>query len=159
GLDVAFVARERLRQDIAAHGLTLRDLDGTTTVLPKERVRIATNASVLADCDIALCCVKNAQTEEAGSALAAVLPQGAIVISLQNGVHNPEVLRTKLPRRIVLGGIVGFNVVPKQRGEFLRATTGPIAIEAAPDPRVATLAEQLTRCGFETKITHDILAM
>jgi 2-dehydropantoate 2-reductase len=159
GADVAFVARERLKQELTQHGLMLRDLDGGTAVLPKERVAVATDAGALADCDIALCCVKSAQTAEAGAALNAVLPQGAIVVSLQNGVRNAETLRAKLPRRIVLGGIVGFNVVSKGAGEFMRATSGPIVIEAAPDPRVGALAERLIQCGFETNLTHDIAAM
>jgi len=159
GLDVAFVARERLAQEMSQHGLMLRDLSGDIAELPSRRVKVATDASTLTDCDIALCSVKSAQTAEAGTALAAVLPQGAVVVSLQNGLRNADVLREKLPRRIVLGGIVGFNVVAKGAGEFLRATTGPIVIEAAPDPRVATLVERLVACGFETKLTHDIAAM
>jgi 2-dehydropantoate 2-reductase len=158
GLDVAFVARQRLSDEMSEHGLRLRDLGGDAATLPKERVKVATDASGLADRDIALCCVKSGQTREAGTALAAVLPQGAIVISLQNGVRNADVLREALPRRIVLAGIVGFNVVHLGPGEFFRATTGPIVIEAAPDRRLAALVERLAACGFEAGLSHDIAA-
>lgn len=44
----------------------------------------ATEAQALAGCDVVLCCVKSQHTEEAARSLAAVLPKGVTVVSLQN---------------------------------------------------------------------------
>jgi 2-dehydropantoate 2-reductase len=71
---------------------------------------------------------------------------------LQNGLHNADVLRGDLPKATVLGGIVGFNVVVLDDGTLRRATTGPLAIEANADPRLATLAALLERAGFEVEL-------
>jgi 2-dehydropantoate 2-reductase len=157
GADVVFVGRERLKKELEASGLVLADLDGATgRVVAKEKVVFETELSALADCDVVLCCVKSAQTEEAGHELAAVLSPRTIVVSLQNGVRNADVLRLPLPDQIVLGGIVGFNVVSKGNGTFRRATSGPLVIEASSDPRVTELAGKLSEAGFEVEVVANI---
>ena len=157
GADVVFVGRERLKKELEASGLVLADLDGSSgRVLSKEKVVFATELSALADRDVVLCCVKSAQTAEAGRELAAVLSPRTIVVSLQNGVRNADVLRSPLGDQIVLGGIVGFNVVSKGKGTFRRATSGPLVIESSPDPRVAELASKLSAAGFEVELVAEI---
>jgi 2-dehydropantoate 2-reductase len=103
-----------------------------------------------------LCCVKSAQTEECGRALASVLSPGAVVVSMQNGVRNADVLRAHMPEQNVLGGIVSFNVVSKGDGAFRRATSGPLVIEGSPEPRVTRLVELLAAAGFEMELVADI---
>jgi 2-dehydropantoate 2-reductase len=159
GGDVVFVDRARVKAELEASGLTLADLAGsaapTVSVAPSA-VRVATDAASLADRDVVLVCVKSAQTAEAGAELARVLPGAALVVSMQNGVRNADVLREALGDRAVLGGIVGFNVVSKGDGTFRRATSGPLVIEGSRDPRVATLASALRRAGFETDVRDEI---
>src|SRR5580700_270445 len=118
-----------------------------------------TDPSVLADCAVALCCVKSTQTAAAASRLASVLPPGAVTVSLQNGMRNADVLRAGLEGRRVLAGIVGFNVVAREDGLYRRTTSGPLVIEASPDPRVQQLAAALGTSGFETRITPDIQSL
>ncbi len=158
GADVVLVGRDRLKTEIESFGITLEDLDGTVRRVDKERIAFETSASALADRDTILCCVKSAQTAEVGERLAHIAAPGTVVVSMQNGVRNADVLRTHLAEQIVLGGIVGFNVVPKGVGVFRRATTGPLVIEASDDARVATLARLLAASGYEVELTHDIRA-
>src|ERR1700691_3255089 len=84
----------------------------------------STAPSVLADCDVVLCCVKSTQTAAAASRLASVLPADALTVSLQNGMRNADVLRADLAGRRVLAGIVGFNVVARDDGVLRRTTSG-----------------------------------
>jgi 2-dehydropantoate 2-reductase len=156
GSDVIFVGRPRLRDEIATAGLTLRDLDGTTVRVPPEQIAFSPDPATLAGCDRILICVKSAHTAEAAAALAPVIAEDAVVISMQNGVRNAAVLRAGLPGRVVLGGIVSFNVVPRGPGIFARATSGPLVIEASPDPRVLALARTLTAAGFQVQAATDI---
>src|SRR5665647_3442798 len=76
--------------------------------------------------------VKAAQTAEAGAPLAGVLPDGAIVVSMQNGVRNADILRAALPRRIVLAGMVPWNVVRVGPGAYHRGSSGTLMIETHP---------------------------
>ena len=158
GNKVVFLGRERLRQELQASCLHVAGLDGANPrVVPKASLILATDLSALADRDIVLCCVKSAQTAEAAEQLASVLKPAAIVVSMQNGVSNAGVLRAGLPAQKVLGGIIGFNVVSKDGGNFRQATTGPVVIEALPsDPRVATLGALLEEAGLDVEISADI---
>jgi 2-dehydropantoate 2-reductase len=161
GNDVVFVGRERLKADLGASGLTVSGLDGERPrTVAKEKLVFATQLSALADRDVVLCCVKSAQSAEVAEQLASVLRPDAIVVSMQNGVRNADVLRAGLPNQTVLGGIVGFNVVSKDNGNFRQATSGPLVIEASSpaDPRVAKLGVLLEATGLEVEITADIRA-
>jgi 2-dehydropantoate 2-reductase len=115
-----------------------------------------TDASVLADREVVLCCVKSTQTLAAASRLAGVLPPSAVTISLQNGMGNADVLRSALGGRSVLAGIVGFNVVARDDGVLRRTTSGPLVIEATPDPRIGRLAAALSRSGFEVRLAAEV---
>lgn len=154
GADVVFVGRDRLKAELAASGLSVSGLEGTQLrSVPK--VVFHTDASALADRDLVLVCVKCAHSADAAQTLASVLRPGALVVSLQNGIRNAEVLRAHLPKQIrVLGGIVGFNVVSKGGGHFRQATSGPLVIEA--EPRATALAQLLEAAGLEVKLTSDI---
>ena len=159
GADVVFVGRERTKKELEQSGLVLSDLDGASgRVVPKERVVFATEASALADCDVVLCCVKSAQTARAAEQLAAVLKPHTIVASLQNGVRNADVLRKSLGENVVLGGIVGFNVVSKGGGTFRRATSGPLVLESPPstDPRLDILVGLLTSARLAPEVVTDL---
>lgn len=157
GHDVVFVGRERLKKELEASGLVLADLDGATgRVVAKEKLAFQTKLSALANRDVVLCCVKSAQTEETARELASVLPPGTVVVSLQNGVRNADVLSAALTEQHVLGGIVGFNVVSKGSGTFRRATSGPLVIESSADPRVVELVRGLSAAGFQVELVKDI---
>jgi 2-dehydropantoate 2-reductase len=158
GADVVFVGRERAKKELLGSGLVLSDLGGQKgRVVPKDRIVFATEPSALSDRDIVLCCVKSAQTAETASALAPLLKRNALVVSMQNGVRNAETLRAGLPDAIVLGGIVGFNVVSKGDGTFRRATTGPLVIEKRAEATdLEVLARALSSAGFEVELTGAI---
>jgi 2-dehydropantoate 2-reductase len=57
--------------------------------------------------DLALVCVKSFDTEEAGRSIAPGLAPGAVVLSLRNGVENPEVLTATCPGATV-GGVAVY---------------------------------------------------
>ena len=61
-------------------------------------------------------------------------------------------LRERLPGRIVLGGMVPFNVISAGQGRFHRSTSGDIVIEADD----AATAERLSVPGLKLRATRDI---
>jgi 2-dehydropantoate 2-reductase len=155
--DVVFVGRERLQREIAAHGLTVKDFDGEPTRVAPEQIAFATDVGALADCDAILCCVKSAQTEDVARQLAGVARSDAVIASLQNGVRNPDVLRSQLGDRRVLGGIVDFNVVSRGDGLFHRTTSGPISLEYVDEPVPRALAAAIGATGIPIKLHPDLV--
>ncbi|MCQ4164380.1 2-dehydropantoate 2-reductase [Tahibacter harae] len=142
GADVVLIGRERLQREIGAHGLKLSDYRGYHEALAPQQVTVATSAEAAAGADLVLVTVKSAATAAAGAELAQVLRPGAVAISLQNGLGNAAVLRAALPQRIVLAGMVPFNVVQGGEGRFHQGTEGELEVErhAALEPFLALFA-------------------
>ncbi|MDP2272565.1 MAG: 2-dehydropantoate 2-reductase [Archangium sp.] len=151
--EVVFVGRPKLRDQLLASGLSVQDFDGPRALVAPDRFTFATEASALADCDVVLCCVKSQASAEAGRELAAVLPPGVTVVSLQNGVRNPTTLRELLPAQRVLASIVTWNVIAVE-GTYRRATSGPLIIETAPP----ALKTALQAAGIPVQEHADIAA-
>jgi 2-dehydropantoate 2-reductase len=160
--DVVFVGRERTKRDLETNGLVVLDPAGGTppATVAKEDVRIVLEPAELADRDVILVCVKSAQTEEVAKDLARVLEgKRVLVASMQNGVRNAETLREHLGGHVVLGGIVEFNVVAKDGGEYRRTTTGSLVFEHTDDPRLAELGAALERSAIGHVVAKDIRAI
>lgn len=141
GAEVVLVGRERLGREIAEHGLTVSDCESETRHVPASDVTYTSDPRDLARCDAVLCCVKSAQTSEVAEKLAGILEPEALVVSLQNGVSNPDRLREHLGHERVVPGIVAFNVVAQGGGRFHRGTTGSLMLGRA------ELAGALTALG------------
>jgi 2-dehydropantoate 2-reductase len=156
--DVVFVGRGRVKEELEASGITAIDLVGNVAVAPKERLRIHVEPESMRDRDVILCCVKSAQTPEVAEAIATHAPSNALVVSLQNGLRNADVLRERIARGRVLASVVGFNVVQKGGGVFRMATAGEILLERTTDPRLASLVSALKASDIAAKVVDDIRA-
>jgi 2-dehydropantoate 2-reductase len=160
--DVVFLGRERTKRDLEEHGLTVLDPagGGEPMRVAKDRVRVVLDAKDIVDRDVILVCVKSAQTEEVAEDLARVTGgKRVLVASMQNGVRNAETLREHLSECVVLGGIVEFNVVAKDGGEYRRTTTGSLVFEETTDARLADLLAALDRARIAHVVAKDIRAM
>lgn len=157
GRDLVLIGRPRIRDEIVAAGLTLSAVgkNDVPVVVEASKLRVSTSADALQDCDLVLVSVKSAQSHEAGDEIARFARPDAVVVSMQNGVRNAEMLRERVGGRTVLGGIVGFNVVSKGGGVFRRATSGPLVIEKGRDPRIEALGDSLREAGFEVELPVD----
>ncbi|MBK7584398.1 MAG: 2-dehydropantoate 2-reductase [Myxococcales bacterium] len=153
---VTFVGRQRVRDEIAEHGLIVRGMDDAGAPVPPERYSFVTDAKGLAACELVLCSVKSAQTDEAGATLAGVLGRSAVVVSLQNGLGNAKALRSKLGDRRVVAGIVGFNVVSRGGGVFQRTMSGPLTFERCEHPGWRAALDGLGRLRVELEELDDI---
>jgi 2-dehydropantoate 2-reductase len=149
GVDVSFVGRASLAAEVARHGLRLTDYRGAD--LAVRAPSFASAPEALADRDVVLVTVKGGDTAAVGAALAPVLRDGARVVSFQNGVNNPAVLRAALPGRRVLAGMVPFNVVRREGGHFHQGTSGTLAVERADSD---DLVAALRAAGLPTE-QHD----
>ncbi|MFF2146356.1 2-dehydropantoate 2-reductase [Kitasatospora sp. NPDC058190] len=115
--------------------------DGLTLTGPGEarrRVReptTATDAAGAEGADYVLVTVKSADTRAAARELAEHLAPGAVVISFQNGLHNPEVLRAELPGHRVLAGMVPYNVLRSGPAAVHQGSGGALMVEDAPAAR------------------------
>jgi 2-dehydropantoate 2-reductase len=99
--------------------------------------------------------VKSADTADMADTVANCTRDDAVIVSLQNGVGNVAILRERLARRPVLGGMVPFNVVAMGEGRFHRSTSGDICVE---QDQAAT-AERLSGPDLKMRVTRDIVGV
>lgn len=97
GHEVAMVARAAHAQAIGAQGLLLE----TQAFTERVPVAASTDAAAVRGAQWVLFCVKSTDTETAGRALAPHLADGAVVLSLQNGVDNAERLQAVIGRPVI----------------------------------------------------------
>src|SRR4051812_9032620 len=86
GHQVMFIGRQPHVDAINAHGLLLE----TQAFEGRLPAKAAIDSSSLAQPDLVLFCVKSADTEAAGRSLAGKLHPRTPILSLQNGVDNPQ---------------------------------------------------------------------
>ncbi len=142
GTPVHLVGRADLVGRLRDHGLMAAALDGSQAAFPAGgggRLTAGVAPSGVAEARLVLVAVKGRDSAAAARSIAPHLHPDATVVSLQNGLRNPDRLRAALPRHRVVPGLVSFNIVwdadPAGRARFRQATTGPLALQAggAPD--------------------------
>ncbi|ARP83419.1 2-dehydropantoate 2-reductase [Bordetella genomosp. 8] len=97
GHEVALIGRPAHVEAVRARGLYLE----ARTFQEHIPMQAGTGPDMARGADIVLFCVKSADTESAGRALAPHLGPDTLVLSLQNGVDNAERLQALLPQTVV----------------------------------------------------------
>ncbi len=153
GAQLSFIGRERYRAQIAEHGLTLTHFEREP--LNFTSVDFRTNYEVLKDADIILCCTKSQDTAEAARAIAKHARPDVQIISFQNGIRNPEVLRESVPNADIVPAIVPFNITPSGPGAFHCGVTGALIVGGN---AASALLTAFTAAGQPIIAKTDILA-
>lgn len=152
GRRVALLARPRVIGEIEAGGLQLTSFEGFDRNIAASQLTLSEDPGIFSDAAVVLVTVKSADTPEIAEIIARHAPADAVIVSLQNGVGNVNVLRERLPGRRVLAGMVPFNVVAPGEGRYHRATSGDIVIEQDD----AGTADRLSVPGLRMRASADI---
>ena len=167
GCNVVYLSRsgalEKSVATSASHTLRVQSLSESTFELTQDVLSFSTSPEDIRNCDIVLVSTKCTSTVAVAKTLASVLESNVdcVVVSLQNGVRNQDILRQHMPQHRILAGMVGFNVVIEKN--YLRLTSsGDLHIEkVAVVPPVCKrdrleneLVKRLRAAGVNTK--HDV---
>ena len=151
GTEVRFVGRPRVLGALREHGLTLTDLDGGQVHLPAQQLQLFEKPAAAA---LVLLCVKSGATAEAAAELAAAVPVGTLVLSLQNGVANAQLAAQAAPGLTWLAGMVPFNIAELGPGRFHRGTTGALAVQD--HPALAPWLPLFAQAGLPLQVHADL---
>jgi 2-dehydropantoate 2-reductase len=135
GVDVHFVGRPRVLQALRANGLSISEPGGAVGTVPPERLSLHETPPGGLGTALVLLCVKSGATAAAAAELAAVLPPGTPVLSMQNGLHNAEIAQDAALDLRVLAGMVPYNVAEIAPGHYLRGSGGRLALQDDPVTR------------------------
>lgn len=157
GSDIVLIGRARLGSVLQEKGLQLSDYHGWQKNLTPTEVSFSTDAGAVSTADLVLVSVKSADSAEAARTLAPLLKPGALVISLQNGLHNAETLAAGLPHHTVLAGMVPFNVAQTTPGHFHQGSEGALAVQAA--AKLQPFLNDFSRAGLALEQHADMKAV
>ena len=151
--DVTLIGRPSVL-DTLADGLTLTAAGRPPRRVPLDRLTLSTTPDAAAGADYVLVTVKSAATGAAGRELAEHLGPDGTVVSFQNGLHNPGILRGILGQHTVLAGMVPYNVLQTEPGTFHQGSAGSLMLDDA--PAAAPLLAALTRAGLPVQARRDM---
>ena len=154
GLEVHFVARPRVLQALRERGLAISDLEGRRQDLAPGGLRLHEAPPAGLNPALTLLCVKSRATADAARQLAAALPAGSVVVSMQNGVGNVERAREAAPGLQWRAGMVPFNVAELAPGHYHRGTAGGLAAEQ--DAALEALRPAFAGFGLSLRLRNDL---
>ena len=158
GLPVTFIGRQRIATDVDRHGLTLSDYSGWRVELAPGDVDYRCGPEALDEAEIIALTVKSGDTGEAATQIAKHGKPGALVISLQNGVSNVDVLEQGLGGRFeVARGMVPYNVAYLGEGRFHKGVAGDLQAERREGTR--SIAEAVAGGAAALKLSEDMLGL
>ena len=150
GHSVVLIGRSALVDAIRREGLLLESGEFTGRI----NVEADTSPAAVKGAELVLFCVKSADTESAGAAVAPYLSPQASVLSLQNGVDNAARLSTVLGRHAI-PVVVYVAVETAGPGHVRHHGRGDLVI--GPSDSSATIASLLTAAGVPTEVSARVL--
>jgi 2-dehydropantoate 2-reductase len=155
--DVTFVARGEHLQVILRDGLQVLSPSGNVTVKPAKAVSDPTQAEPP---EIVIFATKLGDTERAAKSLKPVLRDGAMIVSLQNGVEGPDIITAALPDAHVVPGLARISCHIARPGVIEhKAQAGRIEF-GEPDGHTPPLLEAFRRAcqdaGIDAVLASDI---
>jgi 2-dehydropantoate 2-reductase len=155
GEEVVFGARGENLRAMREHGLEIQSYKGDF----KLKVTATDDPKQYAPYDLVLFAVKSYDTEAGAKQLVGTLAPDGILMTIQNGVENEEILCRYFPREAVMGGNsrVGAELIAP--GKVMHTAIGLIEfgeLDGRITPRAERLAEIFKRAGIFGELTNDL---
>ena len=162
GHPVTLIARPAHVQAIEREGLRLQ-MAGRVEAI---RTAARTDIGAVRGADLVLFCVKSTDTEAVAREMAPHLADGALVLSLQNGVENAATIARHVRQAVVPAVVYVATAMPEPglvthhgRGDLV---IGPIDAKAAADaalaPRLQALVDLFASAQVPVRISADVMA-
>lgn len=143
GHDLAFVARGKHLAAMQRDGLRVRSADGELLI----KNALFTDApSAIGNVELILFCVKSYDTETANSLMSPLVGPRTTILSLQNGIDNPQKLAAVWGASRILAGVVYVGAAMEQPGVVAHSSGGRIvfgALDGASNENVETVEQAL----------------
>jgi 2-dehydropantoate 2-reductase len=155
GEDVVLCARGDNLRALQTSGLEIKSFRGDLKIA----VKATDNPRDFAPYDLILFAVKSYDTEASARQLEGCLAADGILMTIQNGVENEEILCRFFPRESVMGGNsrVGAELIAP--GRILHTAIGLIEfgeLDGRETPRAQRLAEVFKRAQIFGELTADL---
>ncbi|MGE0680550.1 MAG: ketopantoate reductase family protein [Candidatus Binatia bacterium] len=152
GHDVIFIARGENLAMLQTSGLTIKSVHGD---LQLAQVTATDRLDEVGICDLVLICVKSYDTKKAAELIQPAVGPSTLILSLQNGVENEDILTRALGAIQVLGGMVYIGAELTAPGTVLHSFSGRLVFGERHGKRT-TRAEQLEKSFLAASIQAEL---
>lgn len=149
GHAVTLIGRPVHVEAIQRNGLRLQTAD-TDLHVP---LTASTEPNAVRDAEMVLCCVKTADTAAAAAAMVPFLSPDAVIVSLQNGIENRELLRATLPHEVIPAAVYVATAMAGD-GHVRHHGGGQLVIGQSPHSDAVTAA--FAGAGVPVEISGNI---
>lgn len=139
-------------------GMTIVSVAGETIVHPQA----TTVREKIGTADLVIVFVKSPATYRAAKSALALLGPDSLVLTLQNGYGNAEILAEVVGRDRVIAGITAHGATMLGPGRILHAGSGETRIgelDRKTGERTRRIAALLTSAGFSTDVDQDVTSL
>ncbi len=150
GVPVTLIGRASHVDVMCERGLRLETQTFDETV----PVAASTDIAAVAGADVVLFCVKSTDSERTAREIAPSLAPNAVVVSLQNGVENAEIIQRVLPQRVI-PAVVYVATEMAGPGHLKHHGRGELAIGSAPESQ--RIVDAFARAGVPVQISDNVM--
>lgn len=149
GFPVTLMGRPLHVDAVNNHGLRLETQSFDQTV----KLAASTEPDAVSGADVVLFCVKSTDSRHSAQQIAPFLGPNAVIISLQNGVENAEIIRSVLPQQVI-PAVVYVATEMAGPGHLKHFGRGELVI--ADSPASASIAAAFGRAGVPVECAADV---
>ncbi len=145
---------EKIKQD----GIRIEGVSGSW----QAKVNVSCQPSEIGISDLVVICVKSYDTKEAMRQVKNLVGETSLVLTLQNGIGNIEIIEDVVGEDKVIGGVTNQGATLLGDGELRHAGVGETIIgrvDGKIPVRLRELRELFNKVGLETRISKDITSL
>ncbi len=145
----------RRAQRISDNGIRIEGVSGEW----QASVKVTGDVSAVKEVDLLVLCVKSYDTKEAISRVKPLIGENTLVLTLQNGLGNTEVIGEVVGQEKVLGGVTNQGATLLADGRIRHAGKGETVIgriDGKIPVQLREIREAFNKVGLETRISRDI---
>lgn len=128
----------------------------------KAQVSVTSNPREIGSVDLVIICTKSYDTKNAIKAAADIIKENTLVLTLQNGVGNVQIIQDAIGEERVVGGISNLGATLLGDGHVRHAGRGETVI-GRPDGKIPVamrdIREIFNKVGLDTRISRDIKSL
>jgi len=156
GHEVAFIVFGCHREAKHREGLRVISPFGDLHI---QNARFTVDTSDIGIADLILFCVKSYDTESAAESLRPMMSAGSVILSLQNGIDNPEKIARLWRQQRILAGVVYIGAAIDSPGVVRHSAGGKIifgGVDGGTDAIAKSIAQTLVDADIACELDRDI---
>ena len=155
GMDVKFLGRGRHLDVMKEKGLSVKSYKGDFHISPFA----SDDPAEIGSCDLILFCVKSFDSANMARFIQPMVGPSTVILSLQNGVENEEILGNIYGADKVLAGVAFIGSRIEKPGVIVHTASGNITFgepDGGSSDRTKELEEIFNSAGIKARLSDDI---